>query len=407
MPPEIKINLHPINFVILSAILQSLILAAVLLLSRKGNRSANRLIGTFVFICSLHFAWSLVIDLNLPDIFKQILWLPYSYLWALGPLLFFYTKSLSEPGYRIRIKDSIHFLPAALEAAAQLFFIGEGIRSNLVHYVVTGFLWFRMIELIGAALSILVYGKMSLALIRRHEAMMIQNFSSQKNVTLSWLLKLIRYLRVLWMFWLAFELSFIFFLQFQAHVIPVYLLLYILLGIIAYSTYWIGIQALNKSESLIEPAAVSVPVENQNVYSRLPEDELKGYVERLDQLMREEKLYLHETLTLRMLAARLDMDANLVSYVLNSILHRSFYDYVNEFRIAEVRRKIEDPAYSHLKIVEIAYECGFNSKATFNRVFKKQTGNRPQSIGTRRLRSNHIPPYSDLILPIEPDLLNF
>ena len=93
--------------------------------------------------------------------------------------------------------------------------------------------------------------------------------------------------------------------------------------------------------------------------------------------MQKEKLYLHETLSLRTLANRLQLDPNLVSYVLNNIFHKSFYDYVNEFRIEEVKRKIDDPAYSHFKIVEIAYECGFNSKATFNRVFKKLTGKSP------------------------------
>jgi AraC-like DNA-binding protein len=56
---------------------------------------------------------------------------------------------------------------------------------------------------------------------------------------------------------------------------------------------------------------------------------------------------------------------------------KSFYDYVNERRIEEVKRKINDPKYSHLKLVEVAYECGFNSKATFNRVFKKIEGHSP------------------------------
>ena len=55
---------------------------------------------------------------------------------------------------------------------------------------------------------------------------MVENFSNQSDITLSWLFKLIKYLRVLWIFWLVFELSFILFWQFQMHLIPVYLLLY-------------------------------------------------------------------------------------------------------------------------------------------------------------------------------------
>jgi AraC-like DNA-binding protein len=374
---EIKTNIHPVNFIIISGILQSIILAGILLFSRKGNRGANRLIGLFVLICSLHFSWSLIIDLNLADIFKQILWFPYSYLLATGPLLFFYTKSLTESNFRISLKESIHFMPVLTEALMQLYFIKVGIQNNTVHYAVDGFAWFRIVELLGTATSILVYGKQSLAIIRAHEARMVQSFSNEKDITLRWLYKLIRYLRVLWIFWLMFELSFTLFLELQIHLIPVYLLLYVLLGAITYSTYWIAIQAFNKSETLIKMGAIALPVETANVYSKLNEAELNGYVESISQLMEKEKLFLHETLSLRTLSTRLQMDPNLVSFVLNNALHKSFSDYVNELRIEEVKRKMEDPAYSHFKIIEIAYECGFNSKATFNRVFKKVTGKSP------------------------------
>lgn len=377
MPLEIKINLHPLNFIIISGVLQGIILAGVLIFYGKGNRKANRLIGLFVLICALHFSWSLVIDTNLDYIFNQVFWLPYSYLLAIGPLLFFYTKSLTESNFQTSNKAFIHFLPVTVEALMQAFFICESIRNNIQPYEVQGFLWFRVVEFVGTGVSILIYGKQCLSLIRIHEARLVENFSNQKDITLSWLFKLIKYLRVLWIFWLVFELSFILFWQFQMHLIPVYLLLYILLGVITYSNYWIGIQALIKSEALIEKKPISLPAENANVYTRLNEADIKGYVEALNQLMQKEKLYLHETLSLRTLASRLQLDPNLVSYVLNNIFHKSFYDYVNEFRIEDVKSKIDDPAYTHFKIVEIAYECGFNSKATFNRVFKKLTGRSP------------------------------
>jgi AraC-like DNA-binding protein len=376
---EVKTNIHPVNFIIISGILQSVILAGVLLFSRKGNRGANSLIGLFVLICSLHFSWSLIIDLNLPDIFKQIFWFPYSYLLAIGPLLFFYTKSLTESHFQISAKESIHFMPVVAETLMHLYFIKEGIQSSTVHYAVDGFVWFRIVELLGTATSILVYGKQSLTIIRAHEARMVQSFSNEKNITLRWLYKLIRYLRVLWIFWLMFELSFTLFLELQIHLIPVYLLLYVLLGAITYSTYWIAIQAFNKSETLIKMGAIALPVENANVYSKLNEAELNAYVESINQLMNKEKLFLHETLSLRTLSTRLQLDPNLVSFVLNNVLHKSFSDYVNELRIEEMKRKMEDPAYSHFKIIEIAYECGFNSKATFNRVFKKVTGQSPST----------------------------
>ena len=383
MLSEVKVNLHPLNFFIISGILQSIILACILLFYRNGNKMANRLIGIFVLICGLHFSWSLIIDTNLADIFKPLFWVPYSYLLAIGPLLFFYTKALTTIDFKIDTKASFHFLPVLIEVLIQLVFISSSIRSNTLVYDVPGFLLFRIVEFAGTAISILVYGKQCLSLIKGHEAWALANFSNQKDITLTWLSKLIKYLLVLWIFWLAFELSFILFLQFQLHLLPVYLLLYILLGVITYSNYWIAIQALIKSEVLTEKKSIILPSDNTNVYSRLTEAEIKRNADALSDLMQKEKLFLHETLSLRTLASKLQKDPNLVSYILNNFFHKSFYDYVNDFRIEEVKNKIDDPAYSHFKIVEIAYECGFNSKATFNRVFKKSTGKSPSEYKNR------------------------
>ena len=377
MPDDIKVNLHPVNFIILSGILQCVILGIILILYRKGKRASNRIIGLFILICSLHFSWSMVIDTNLGDVIKQLFWFPYSYLLALGPLLYLYTKSLTQHNFKFNSAALAHFMPVAIEFLVQLYFIRQGIADETVYYDSTGFTGFRIVQLTSSAISIVLYGKNALALIRFHEASLVENFSNQRDITLLWLYNLVKYLRVLWVFWLAFEVSFVLFLQFQMHFLSVYFLLYILLAIVTYSTYWIGLQTIVKSGTLIDILPAQIAIEKSSVYSRVSASDLSNYAIRLNMLMQSEKLYLHETLNLRMLSQRLDIEPNLVSHVLNNVLHKSFYDYVNEFRIAEVKRKIEDAAYSHLKIVEVAYECGFNSKATFNRVFKKVTGKSP------------------------------
>lgn len=316
-------------------------------------------------------------DINLEGIFPQIFWFPYSYILALGPLLYFYTKSLTGT-ISVTRKDLIHFLPVLVETLVHIYFIIGSIRSGEPIYNVSGFLILTITELVATAGSIFIYATRCLALIRSHEAWLLQHFSDPKNITLSWLFDLIKYLKMLWIFGLAFEVAFLIFWKFQIHSMPIYILIYILLGVVIYSTYWIGIQALIKSEVLTENKVDKAPrKESTLVYARLGDHELKSYADALQDLMQREKLYLHETLSLRMLATRLQWDPNLVSYVLNNKLRKSFYDFVNEQRIEEVKRKIDDPAYCHFKMVEIGYECGFNSKATFNRVFKRFTGKSP------------------------------
>jgi AraC-like DNA-binding protein len=377
MPQNIPINLHPVNFVIISGILQCIILAGILIFYKKENRLGNVSIGLVVLICGLHFSWPLIIDTNIADIFRWSFFFPYSYLLAIGPLLLLYTKSLSIHGFQFQQKDWIHFLPVLAEVLLQLFFIILSIRRQELFYEVPGFLVFRMVEFIAAGISIFIYGKRAIAILQKHELWVADNFSDKKNITLSWLHRLIRYLRILLTTWLIFELSFLIFQYFQLHFIPVYLLLYLLLIVMTYSCYWIGIQAMTKSEVLSRTTAMDPPAEITSGYSKLTQSVLSEHAKLIAVVMENERLYLEESLSLRMLASRLKLDPNLVSHVLNTIVGKSFYDYVNEFRVNEVKRKIQDPSCSHLKIVELAFESGFNSKATFNRVFKKVTGKSP------------------------------
>ena len=60
-------------------------------------------------------------------------------------------------------------------------------------------------------------------------------------------------------------------------------------------------------------------------------------------------------------------------------MHKSSYTYINEYRGNEVKEKLSDPANHHLKIMAIAYDCGFNSKTSFNRIFKNTVGTSPSS----------------------------
>lgn len=376
---QVYYNLNLLNFLIISGILQIIILSFLLFFHKKGNQKADKVLSGLLFISAFHFAWYMVIDSNIEQIKgAYFLWIPYSYLLALGPLIFFYTRILTTSDFKIGQKNIYHFIPAALEVVFQVFLILVSIFTNRQFYDNTYFIIFKVIQLLFTCVSIVIYVNKSLILIKSHEKSLINNFSNHKNLTLQWLYRLIKYLRILWFFWLSFELTFIFFWRFQLHSIPVYILLYTLLIIATYSTYWIGIEGLKKTESLPENEDFkSGDVVAPNSYSNLDSQDISSIAERIQHLMTEEKMFLHETLSLKTLSNRINIEPNLVSYVLNNKLNRSFYDFVNEYRIEEVKKKLKDPKYAHYKLVELAYESGFNSKATFNRVFKKLEGITP------------------------------
>ncbi len=118
--------------------------------------------------------------------------------------------------------------------------------------------------------------------------------------------------------------------------------------------------------------------------SGLTADKAVGLCQKLDQLMIHTKPYLEDDLNLRELADRLEVLPHHLSQLLNEHYGHNFYDYINSYRIQEVKKILSDPSQKDESILSIAFTCGFNSKATFNAFFKKQTGQTP-----RQFRANY------------------
>ena len=93
--------------------------------------------------------------------------------------------------------------------------------------------------------------------------------------------------------------------------------------------------------------------------------------------MATEKPYLDADLSLPELANRLAIPSHHLSRVINEQFEANFFDFINQYRIEEVKVRIDNPEYQNLSLLGIAFECGFNTKSAFNRVFKKMTGFTP------------------------------
>jgi AraC-like DNA-binding protein len=105
--------------------------------------------------------------------------------------------------------------------------------------------------------------------------------------------------------------------------------------------------------------------------SGLSDDKAKEYLARLQSLMEKEKPYLKSNLTLHQLAEELSISPHNLSEIINKFLNKNFFDYVNYFRIEEVKQILQDPNKQILTLLSIAYDAGFNSKSGFNAIFKR------------------------------------
>jgi AraC-like DNA-binding protein len=135
-----------------------------------------------------------------------------------------------------------------------------------------------------------------------------------------------------------------------------------------------------------EVVKVHIPVVELNLedteqkkYARsgLKKKDVARYIKMLEQHLEKDKPYRDRELTIFDLSDQLQIPRHFLSEVINEHLGKNFYTLVNEYRIEEVKKRMVDPAYKHLTILAIAYDAGFNSKSSFNTIFKQKTGKTP------------------------------
>jgi AraC-like DNA-binding protein len=109
----------------------------------------------------------------------------------------------------------------------------------------------------------------------------------------------------------------------------------------------------------------------------LKETDVAQYAIKIKNYMDTDKPYLDADLTLQQLASSLEIPSHHLSRVVNEKFGYHFFDFINHYRVEEVKIKISDPKFQNYSLLGVAFECGFNSKSAFNRVFKKTTGLTP------------------------------
>ncbi|MDP3435863.1 MAG: AraC family transcriptional regulator, partial [Bacteroidales bacterium] len=101
------------------------------------------------------------------------------------------------------------------------------------------------------------------------------------------------------------------------------------------------------------------------------------FITRLLYYMKESKPYLNPEITLGVLSSQMKVSSEYLSRVINTRLNINFFDFIAHYRVEEFKFMCKDLSKRNYTIISLAYDCGFNSKAAFNRVFKKTTGVTP------------------------------
>jgi len=119
--------------------------------------------------------------------------------------------------------------------------------------------------------------------------------------------------------------------------------------------------------------------------SGLDKKESRNILERLTTCMEKEKPYIDCDLNIRELSSKIKTSPHKLSQVINEQMNHNFFEFVNSYRVEEVKKALIDPTNKNFKIMSIAYDCGFNSKSAFYNIFKKHTNLTPSAYRDQRI----------------------
>ncbi|MEM9723031.1 MAG: helix-turn-helix domain-containing protein [Bacteroidota bacterium] len=221
-----------------------------------------------------------------------------------------------------------------------------------------------------------VYCIWNLILLRQHKKNLPQIFSYSESINLNW----IRYLIYGYLLFTLFGLVLIFgatnFGLFDID--SVFGILAAVIGLMVAATGFWGLQQTDIFSTVPTPSIPNIQAEAEPYQkSGLAPERAQRLAEQLRTFMEEEHLYLNEELTLPLLAEAVNLSPAHLSQVINQQFGKNFFDFVNAYRVEEAKKRLRNPEFSHFSILAIGLDCGFRSKSSFNRAFKKFVGSTP------------------------------
>ena len=383
-PYAFYINLYDLAF--LGAIFIGLTFALQLWFVKSMNRAANRFLALALVVVVFQTASILAIDIRLEHYIPYWRLLPLQFLLALGPLIYFYVFKITRPEFKFRYKDLLHFSPLLLQLGVHVSAVNEGIKTGAVTYNTLAFQQLNPVLQLLVFLSVVIYLYKSHRLIERFYQKQKFNGGDRYRHELRWLHKLLIAFGLLWLMWIPFTAVEYFYFdhQLNAHAYyPFYLLL-------SGTIIWMGAKAFLKSGE-------GAPADNVIIPKLMPATELKQKGTWLKKTIKDNRYYEDPELSLGSLAEKLGIHPHELSRIINVTLKKNFNDFINEYRVRDVVAKMQDPAYARITLLGMAYDAGFNSKATFIRAFRQLTGKNPADYKReleKEVATYHLQPHS-------------
>lgn len=353
---------------------QGYILALALSRFKESDLISNRYLSLFLFVVSTtllgRFFYT---DTEMTILKLKLLFFGDCIIFLFGPLLYLWLTRVLGLKKEFNKKELLHFIPAwifFLSVTPLFFSSGQGFWELL-----TKFGSFYLAEESGAIIHNLVYLILSMVILSKFEVNFKDQASSEPQTIFYKGILGVSFIAVI--AWLVSHLL--------GRFSPEYL--YSNLGyqsvwmIMSATTLGLGYYTIRNPELFLPDSEVR----EDEVKAKKPIEGLDEYIKKIDNIMANEKAYLDPKLTLGKFSESVGIHTHLVSRIINEHYEKNFFDFVNSYRVEEFKEKITQENLVQFTILKLALESGFNSKTTFNKSFKKNTGKTPKEYIDKQL----------------------
>jgi AraC-like DNA-binding protein len=326
---------------------------------------------------------------------------PFQHLFLIGPVVYFYTQSLLNPAFSFTRKQCIHIIPAILYA---MYCIVMVVYDKLIvheYYFLKSQqdpdfdLWYQLLGFI----SMIVYFVISIKYYIKYKKIISQVLSNAADFSFTWIKKfLIAFLAILitrfvystleiyfkmdygdtWWYFLAFSII-CYYIAIAGYANTIHAKVFFKTNFLLPDNVIYLLP--NRTETNIENATeayIDIPDETAVPNQQTEDINYTEWKQKITLLFTKEKLFEEPELSLVDMARKTNTNVSLLSKIINKGFGVNFNDLVNTHRVKAIMELLHNGEHKKQTLLSIAYECGFNSKTTFNRAFKKYAGVSPQ-----------------------------
>lgn len=300
----------------------------------------------------------------------------------LAPILYFYIKSIVSPDFKFQKKDLLHFVPWSIYLLIKLVILvydssQPGYEEVQNGYLTINFEWTYLVPFLFlfSILQMLLYLTFSFQLLYAFREKIQHYFSNSYKLELNWVRNFLFVYSFLYLFNSVqtiidntiVDLSWI--QEWWYYLLSGIAIIYV--GIKGYYTNLFELSNIN-----FDSFQVKKVIKNQ-VEDQKKQPSIEPQKKEIEAFFESDRPYLDPELTLISLAESLGISREELSEIINRGFSLKFNDFINGYRIRDIQQRMLDGDHKKLSLLGIAYDCGFNSKATFNRAFKKALGVSP------------------------------